>query len=145
MGACSVAQSYLTVTLWTIAHQASLFMGFSRQEYWSGLPFPSPGGLPNPETEHEFPASPALAVGFFTSEPLGKPQQHTLHTNYTKSVFFPQGLFLFYRLCLCTDQSSSLNVLLLGLNIIEHLSNGRSGIIFSREFALNSICLAIHY
>ena len=85
------------------------------------MPFPSPRGLPDPEIEHEFPASPALAGRFFTSEPLGKPQQYSLHTNYTKSVFFPQGLFLFYRPCLCTDQSSSLNVLLLVLNIIELL------------------------
>ena len=45
-------------------------MGFSRQEYWSGLPFPSPGDLPDPGTE---PRSPALAGGFFTTEPPGKP------------------------------------------------------------------------
>ena len=46
-------------------------MGFSRQEYWSGLPFPSPGDLPHPETEA---VSPALAGGFFTLEPPGEPQ-----------------------------------------------------------------------
>ena len=57
----------------TIAHQAPLSMGFSRQEYWRGLPFPSPGGLPNPGTEPETPVSPALAGGFFTTEPQGKP------------------------------------------------------------------------
>ena len=45
-------------------------MGFPRQEYWSGLPFPSPGDLPDPGT---IPASPALAGGFFTAEPPGKP------------------------------------------------------------------------
>jgi len=45
-------------------------MGFSRQEYWSGLPFPSPGDLPNPGSEPAAPASPALAGGFFTT---GKP------------------------------------------------------------------------
>ena len=44
--------------------------GISRQEYWSGLPFPSPGAVPNPGIE---PASPALAGGFFTAEPSGKP------------------------------------------------------------------------
>ena len=43
--------------------------GFSRQEYWSGLPFPSPGGLPNPEIE---PLSPTLSGRFFTTEPSGK-------------------------------------------------------------------------
>ena len=45
-------------------------MGFSTQEYWSGLPFPSPGDLPNPEIE---PVSPALAGRLFTTEPPGKP------------------------------------------------------------------------
>ena len=42
--------------LWTVAHQIPLSMGFSRQEYWSGLPLPSPGGLPNPGTESVSPA-----------------------------------------------------------------------------------------
>ena len=58
------------VTLWTIACQASLSMGFPSQEYCSGLPFPSPGNLPDPGIE---PISPALAGGFFTPEPPGKP------------------------------------------------------------------------
>ena len=61
------------VTPWTVAHQASLSMGFPRQEYWSGLPFPSPGKLSNPGTEHASPASPELAAGFFSTEPPGKP------------------------------------------------------------------------
>ena len=43
-------------TLWTVAHQAPLSMGFSRQEYWSGLPFPSPGDLPDPGIKPAFPA-----------------------------------------------------------------------------------------
>ena len=47
-------------------------MGFSRQEYWSALPFPSPGDLPDPETEPASLMSPALAGGFFTIEPPGK-------------------------------------------------------------------------
>ena len=47
-------------------------MGFSRKEYWRGLPFPSPGYLPNPGIEPASPASPALAGGFFTTEPLEK-------------------------------------------------------------------------
>ena len=55
-----------------IACQAPLSMGFPRQEYWSGLPFPSPGDLPDPEIEHR---SPALADGFFTIEPPEKPGQ----------------------------------------------------------------------
>ena len=51
---------------WAVAHQAPLSMGFSRQEYQSELPFPSPGDLHNPGIE---PTSPALAGGFFTTEP----------------------------------------------------------------------------
>ena len=54
--------------------QAPLSLGFSRREYWSGLPFPSLGDLPDPGMEPESPASPALAGGFFTMEPPGKPQ-----------------------------------------------------------------------
>ena len=52
-----------------IACQAPLSMGFSRREYWSGLPFPSSGDLPDPGTEPMSPESPALAVGFFTAVP----------------------------------------------------------------------------
>ena len=48
-------------------------MGFPRQEYWSGLPFPSPGGLPHPGFEPMSPASPALAGRFFTTVPPGEP------------------------------------------------------------------------
>ena len=55
-------------TPWTVACWAPLFVGFPRQEYWSGLPFPSPGDLPDPGIE---PVSPALASGFFTTEPPG--------------------------------------------------------------------------
>ena len=52
-----------------MAHQVPLSMGFSRQEYWSGLPFPSPGDLPHPGIE---PGSPALRVDYLPSEPPGK-------------------------------------------------------------------------
>ena len=58
------------VILWTVVHQAPLSMGFSRQEYWSGLPSPSSGTLPDPGIESK---SPAMAVRFFTTEPPGKP------------------------------------------------------------------------
>ena len=57
----------LFATLWTVAHQAPLSMGFPRQEYWSGLLCPPSGDLPDPEME------PSLAGGFFTAEPPGKP------------------------------------------------------------------------
>ena len=56
----------LCVTLWTVAHQAPLSMGFSRQEYWSGLPCLPPGNLPDPGIEPVSLMSPALAGGFFT-------------------------------------------------------------------------------
>ena len=58
----------LFATPWTVAYQASLSMGFSRQEYWSGLLFPSPGDLPNPGIE---PKSPTLQADALPSEPPG--------------------------------------------------------------------------
>ena len=56
-----------SVTLWTVAHQAPLPMEFSRQEYWSGLPVPPPGDLPNPGIEPVSLMSPALADRLFTT------------------------------------------------------------------------------
>ena len=67
--ATHLCPAYSLTTPWIITHQAPLSVGFPRQEYWSGLPFPSPGDLLNPETE---PTSPPLACRFFTSEPPGK-------------------------------------------------------------------------
>ena len=63
------------MTLWTVARQAPLSMEFSRQEYWSGLTFSSPGDLPDPGTEPMSPASPALGGAFLTTEPPGKSQK----------------------------------------------------------------------
>ena len=57
---------------WTVAHQAPPSMEFSRQEYWSGLPFPSPGDLPNPGIKLR---SPTLQADALTSEPPGKPNK----------------------------------------------------------------------
>ena len=65
----SLSHVRLFVTLWTVAYQAPLSMGFSRQGYWSGLPFPSPGDLPNPGIE---PGFPTLEADALTSEPPGK-------------------------------------------------------------------------
>ena len=67
----SFSRVQLSVTPRTVAHQAPLSLGFPRQDYWIGLPFPSWGDLPHPGIE---PASPTLAGGFFTPEPPGKPQ-----------------------------------------------------------------------
>ena len=60
----------LFVTPWTVAYQAPPSMGFSRQQCWSGLPFPSPGDLPDPGIE---PGSPGLQADALPSEPPGKP------------------------------------------------------------------------
>ena len=64
---------------WTVAYQTPLSMGFSRQAYWNGLPFPSPGDFPKPEIE---PVSPALAGSFFTTEPPGKPRDFLRSTEF---------------------------------------------------------------
>ena len=64
----SLSHVWLFSTPWTVAHQAPLSMGFPRKEYWSGLPFPTPGDLPDPGTEPESPASPALPGGFCTNQ-----------------------------------------------------------------------------
>ena len=67
---CVLGCGQLFATPWTVAHKASLSMEFSRQEYWSELPFPTPGEPPDPGIRS---ASPALAGGFFTTTPPGKP------------------------------------------------------------------------
>ena len=67
----SLSRVRLFATPWIVAYQTSLSMGFSRQEYWSGLPFPSPGDLPDPGIE---PGPPALEADALTSEPPGKPK-----------------------------------------------------------------------
>ena len=68
----SLSHVRLFATPWTVAYQAPPSMGFSRQECWSGLPFPSPGDLPDPGIE---PGSPALQADALPSEPPGKPWQ----------------------------------------------------------------------
>ena len=80
---------WLFAILWTVAYQASLSMGFSRQEYRSGLPFPSPGDLPDPGME---PRSPALWADALPSEPPGKPKviSNKLASYFISTVFFIQ-------------------------------------------------------
>ena len=70
----------IVVAPWTSVCQAPLSMKFSRQEYWSGLPFPTPGNLPDPEIESD---STALVGGFFTTEPCGKP---IIKDNYCQKI-----------------------------------------------------------
>ena len=67
---------WLFATPWTVAHQAPMCMEFSRKEYWSGLPFPTPRSLPDPGIKFLSLASPVLAGGFFTTESPGKPFEH---------------------------------------------------------------------
>ena len=64
---CHFIQVQIFVTIWTLACQAPVYMGFSRQEYWSGLPCPPPGNLPDPSIELRSPMSSALAGGLFTT------------------------------------------------------------------------------
>ena len=73
----SVNYLQLFATPWTIVHKASLFMVLSRQAYWYGLPFPLPGDLPDSGIKPEFPMSPVLAGGFFTTAPPWKPYSFT--------------------------------------------------------------------
>ena len=69
----SLSPVRLSATPWTVAYQAPPSMGFSRQECWSGLPFHSPGDLPNPGIE---PESPELQADALPSEPPGKPPNY---------------------------------------------------------------------
>ena len=69
---CLVSPVQLFVTLWTVANQAPLSMGFSRQEYQSGLPFPPTGDLPDPWIKPEFPVSPTLQADSLPSKQFPK-------------------------------------------------------------------------
>ena len=73
----SLSPVQLFETLWSVAHQAPLSMGFSRQEYWSGLPFPSPGYLPNSGIE---PVSSTFQADTLTSEPPEKPNKFCIYS-----------------------------------------------------------------
>ena len=80
------------MTHWTVACQAPLPLGSSWREYWSGLPFPFPGDLPDPGIEPVSPASPALAGGLFTTKPPGNP--HFLYI----SAYVTPGLLIYHPL-----------------------------------------------
>ena len=87
----SLSPVQLFATPWTVAYQAPLSMGFSRQEYWSGLPFPSPGDLPNTGIK---PRSPALQADALTSEPPRKPKGVFKSWDYLKdkAIVFRKGM-----------------------------------------------------
>ena len=82
-------------TLWTAARQAPLSKGFSKQEYWSGLPCPPPGDLPVPGIKAVSPASPALVGGFLTPEPPGKPYPETSTTQMSTDAHFEHNFRVF--------------------------------------------------
>ena len=94
----------LFVAPWTVAYQAPLSVEFSRQEYWSALPFPTPGNLPNPEIKPTYLESPALAGGFFTTEQSGKPR--LLLTPSQKPTAWSQ-CHLHIRVFCCSSQHST--------------------------------------
>ena len=93
---------WLFVMPWSVARQASLSMGFSRQEYWSGLPFPPLAHLPNPGIEPTSPVSPALAGGFFTTEPPEKPcPTFTCNPSPTRNTL--TCLLIYFHICTCAN------------------------------------------
>ena len=92
----SLSRVRLFATPWTVARQVPLSMGFSRQAYWSGLPFPSPGDLPNPGIE---PGSPALQADALSSEPPGKPLlgEETIFDGNTRNRSWTSVMLLIYQ------------------------------------------------
>ena len=118
----------LFATPWTIAHQAPLSMGFSRQEYWNGLPFLSPGDLPNPGIE---PRSPALQTGSFPSEPSRNPERF-LRLSSIHFILFP-------LLC-CSEVISTV---LSSSSLIES-STCYSSLVPSRVFLISVIVVFIY-
>ena len=108
----SLSHVRLFVTPWTVARQDPLFIGFSRPEYWSGLSFPPPGDLPNPEIK---PRPPTLQANSLPSKPSGK----SMNTGIG-SLFLLQGIFL-------TQESNT--GLLNCRQILYHLSHRGSPIV----------------
>ena len=84
---------WLLATLWTVAHQAPLCMGFSRREYWSGLPCPPPGDLSNLGIKPTSVISPALALGLLPGAPPGKPKYLYSHCQNQCINFSPTFSF----------------------------------------------------
>ena len=100
---CVISHSQLFATPWTVAHQVPLSTGLPLQKYWSGLPFPSPGDIPDPEIEPKSLASPALAGGFFTADTTWK----ALHNFRGHPLFRLQCEWPPQRLCNAAALSST--------------------------------------
>ena len=118
------------MTPWTVAHQAPLCMGFSRQEYWSGLPFPTSGHLPNPEIRPASLMSPALAGGFFTIVLPGKPLLYDVLVSNVNPISLRS------RLDIC-DLS---NVLFQGLSMFIHVNANTERFVTSKLFVPGQSC-----
>ena len=88
----SLSRVQLFVTPWTVAHQAPVSLGFSRQEYWSGLPCPPLGDLPNPGIEPTFPVSPALQMDSLPLSLWGSPVRLFTVSHFERVVFPVQPL-----------------------------------------------------
>ena len=88
---CTLRCVQVFATPWTVAHQGSLPMGFSRQEHWSGLPFPAPGDLPDPGVKSGSPVSPAFAGGFSTTEPPEFSLIRPRRNNENLELYIPCG------------------------------------------------------
>ena len=105
----ALSPGHLFATQWTVAPQAPLSMGFSRQEYWSGLPFPPPGDRPNPGIEPSRSlTSPALAGGFFTTAPHGSQLKGRPRLGFCPRRWLPVSppRFSLYTICLIVIASS---------------------------------------
>ena len=100
----SLSHVQLFVTPWTVAHQVRLSIGFPRQEYWSGLPFPSPGDFPDPRIE---PGSPALRADALPSEPPGNPKNTGVGCYFLLQGIFPTQGSNPGLLCLLHRQAGS--------------------------------------
>ena len=101
----------LFATPWTVTHQVPLSMGFSRQENWRGLSFPSPGGLPDPGIEPEFPVSPALACGLFTSREVQPHDYAALISMHCRQILYCLSHQGSPRSCLKPDPTEKVNLL----------------------------------
>ena len=91
MCVCTLSRVLLFITPWAVAHQAPRSMGFCRQEYWSGLPFPTPGDLLNPGVKPESLSSPALAGGLFTTSTTWKSESEGC--SVVSNSLRPNGLY----------------------------------------------------
>ena len=107
---CARSLAFNSETPWTVARQAPLSMGLFRREYWSLLPFPPPGDLPNPRIKPTAPTSPALAGRFFTTEPPRKPTFTIQPSLFFKKIIFSGVNMLYSKFCSCRKNNTVNNL-----------------------------------